>query len=277
MTAADDDEPPALELRHVDVLYNDKVKALRDVSLSVRQGAFCVILGPSGSGKSSLLRAAIGLVTPAKGVITVNGMTLSRQTLVQVRQGMGMIHQRFNLAGRLTAAQNVMAGAAPCVSLLRCALQWYPPEVRRKACVLMERLGLEEAQLNQRTDTLSGGQQQRIGIARALMLDPGLILADEPIASLDPRTAQDILTLLRETARERDATVVCSLHQPELALTFADHLVAIKSGNVVFSGAPDELPPGLLETIYDKPSDKTISKTKAIPPVSTQPPLALHG
>lgn len=270
MSASDDEdaETPALKFHNVEVRYAGGVIALRDVSLSVRPGAFCAIIGTSGSGKSSLLRAAIGLVTPAAGVVTVNGVTLSKPKLGPVRRRMGMIHQRFNLVGRLTAAQNVMSGAAPNVSLIRCLLQWYPRAVRLKACTLIERMGLEETQLNQRADTLSGGQQQRIGIARALMLDPELILADEPIASLDPRTARDILTLLREAARERGAAVVCSLHQPELAQVFADHLIALKRGRVVYDGPPGELPPEILETIYDTAEESPLQRTP--PGLSTQ-------
>ncbi len=206
--------------------------ALADVTLYIPAGQICAVLGASGAGKSTLLRAVAGLVEPYAGRILYDGVPLSR-----IQRGrIGLIPQDFGLSGRASVARNVMAVAD--IAIARSFAGLYPPADRARAAHLLAGLGLEEAQLARRADSLSGGQQQRVAIARALLHRPTLILADEPIASLDPATGEASLTLLRDEARSLGATLLCSLHQPELAHRFADRIIQLDGGRVVFDGPP---------------------------------------
>lgn len=230
--------------------WPDGTKALRDISLEVPHGQFCVILGPSGAGKSTLLRAVNGLIKPCSGSIVIDGVTLSAKTERQLRKRVAMIHQHFNLTGRMSVAANVLAGLLPVVPTARALLGWFSPAHRARACTLLERVGLAPLHLHRRAQELSGGQQQRVGIARAFMLDPEVVLADEPVASLDPKISRDILTLVRDAARERNATVLCSLHQIDLARQFADRIIGMRDGRIVFDGTPAELTDARVEALY---------------------------
>lgn len=230
--------------------FPDGTRALAGVSFTVRAGAFCVVLGPSGSGKSTLLRAVNGLVTPDAGAIAVGGVTLSARTLPAVRRRVAMIYQHFALVTRSSVARNVIAGALAGMPTWRALLGLFPEQDRRKACALLAAVGLEERHLPRRVGELSGGQQQRVGIARAFMSGPQVILADEPVASLDPATSRDIMMLLRREARERGATVLCSLHQMDLALEFADRIVALRQGEIVFDGSPRDFTAAVETRIY---------------------------
>jgi len=212
--------------------------ALEGITLHVPAGQFCVVLGRSGAGKSTLLRTVNGLVRPTSGQVTVGGEPVCRRSLPALRARIGMIHQHFGLAHRASVATNVIAGAAAEMPLWRALSGFYPEAHRARACALLAAVGLEEEQMIRRADRLSGGQQQRVGIARAFMRDPAIILADEPVASLDPRSSREILELIAGKARERGATVLCSLHQPDLARSFADRIVAIEKGRIVFDGPP---------------------------------------
>jgi phosphonate transport system ATP-binding protein len=234
----------------VDKRYPDGTVALDQVSFEVPEGQFCVILGPSGAGKSTLLRCVNGLATPSGGRVIVNGTEVAARSLLRLRPTIGMIHQSFNLVARSSVAVNVIAGALPRVSTLRALAGVYPRHLQQKACALVGDVGLSERHLKRRVSELSGGQQQRVGIARAFMLDPAFILADEPVASLDPQTSVDILDLLAREARARGATVLCSLHQIELARAFADRIIAMRAGRVVFDGAPAELLPEVVGDLY---------------------------
>ncbi len=206
--------------------------ALADVTLFIPAGQVCAVLGASGAGKSTLLRAVAGLVTPSAGRILYDGAPASRTQ----RRRIGLIPQDFALSGRASVARNVMAVAD--IGIARSFAGLYPPPVRARAAHLLAGLGLEEDQLARRADSLSGGQQQRAAIARALLHRPALILADEPIASLDPATGAAALGLIRDEAQSLGATVVCSLHQPELARRFADRIVILDAGRIVFDGTP---------------------------------------
>lgn len=206
--------------------------ALADVTLYIPAGQFCAVLGTSGAGKSTLLRAAAGLVDASEGRILYDGATPDRA----LRRRIGLIPQDFALCGRASVAQNVMAVAD--IAPWRCFTGLYPHPERERAARLLAGLGLEEAHLARRADSLSGGQQQRVAIARALLHRPAVILADEPVASLDPATGEATLALLRDEARRLGATVLCSLHQPALARRFADRIVMLDAGRVVFDGTP---------------------------------------
>lgn len=228
-------------------------QALKNIYLTIPAGQVCVLLGPSGAGKSSLLRCVNGLNQPTSGKVFVDGVEITARSLKTIRPTVGMIHQAFNLTTRATVAANVIAGALPAVPTLSALFNLFPREYQTKACDLLDRVGLSEAHLTRRVSELSGGQQQRVGIARAFMLDPSILLADEPVASLDPAVSADILALLVREARARGATVLCSLHQLDLAHQFADRIVALKAGELIFDGPPADLTPEAAARIYQTP------------------------
>ena len=239
-----------LAFESVEKRYPDGTVALARISFTVPMGQVCVILGPSGAGKSTLLRCVNGLVQPSSGRVCINGVPVDPQSLKDIRPSVGMIHQSFNLVGRASVAMNVIAGALPRVATLPALFGIFPQSYRSKACELVGDVGLSELHLRRRVSELSGGQQQRVGIARAFILNPQIVLADEPVASLDPQTSADILTLLVREARMRGTTVLCSLHQIELATAFADRIVAMRAGRLVFDGPPRSLTPEGIESIY---------------------------
>lgn len=239
-----------LEFKSLSKVYPDGTRAANNVCFSVPEGQFCVLLGPSGAGKSTLLKTCNGLTDISYGSVEVDGIEVSPKTLRQARCCVGMIHQHFNLVPRLSVERNVLTGALQEVNLLRALLYLFPDSLRRKACELLASVGLEEQHLNKRACEMSGGQQQRIGIARAFILDPKIVLADEPVASLDPKISRDVLEILFQAARERGTTVLCSLHQVDLAEEFGDRIVAMKKGEVVFDGKPGELSRDVLIEIY---------------------------
>jgi phosphonate transport system ATP-binding protein len=231
--------------------FSGGLQALRDVSFEVAAGEFCVVLGASGSGKSTLLRSVNGLVSLDQGSIRVGDEQLSAQTLQRLRRKIAMIYQQFNLVERASVAHNVVAGAIAETSTMGVMLGLFGRQAEEKACELLASVGLGPEHLRRRISELSGGQQQRVGIARAFMADPQLILADEPVASLDPRSSDDILALLHRHARQRNTTVLCSLHQLDLARKFADRVVALRSGQLVFSGRPSDLTARVVDEIYN--------------------------
>ena len=239
-----------IRFENLEKVWPDGTKALSDISLSIPKGQFCVILGPSGAGKSTLLRAVNGLTVPSQGQVFIDDIALAPTTQKRLRQRIAMIHQHFNLTPRMSVAANVLTGLLPVVSGPRALTCWFTPEQRSKACELLARVGLSPAHLKRRAGDLSGGQQQRVGIARAFMLDPEVVLADEPVASLDPKISRDILALIRDAARERGATVICSLHQVDLAREFADRIVGMREGAVVFDGSPAEFTEQRVQSLY---------------------------
>ncbi|MHB1123851.1 MAG: phosphonate ABC transporter ATP-binding protein [Ramlibacter sp.] len=242
-------------------IWPDGTQAVADVTLEIPRGQFCVVLGPSGAGKSTLLRAVNGLVKPTRGGVAIDDVLLSPASEQALRKRVAMIHQHFNLTNRMSVAGNVLAGLLPVVPTMRALLGWFRPEHRARACKLLQKVGLSPTHLRRRAGDLSGGQQQRVGIARAFMLDPEVVLADEPVASLDPKISRDILTLIRDAARERGATVLCSLHQIDLAREFGDRIVGMRDGRVVFDGPPAELTDERVRALYhgaqwdDTPAD----------------------
>lgn len=256
-----------LNFHSVSKRFDDGTQALSEVSLEIPEGQFCVLLGPSGAGKSTLQYMVNGLVAPTTGQVTIGGKALNRANLKQLRRTIGMVHQQFNLTPRLSVAMNVLSGALPQVSYFRAAALWYPRALRERACALLAEVGLTPEHLSRRVSELSGGQQQRVGIARAFMLEPKILLADEPVASLDPKVSRDIMTLLRNEAKQRCTTVLCSLHQPELAVEFADRIIALKGGRLVFDGTPEQLVATGLNGIYhyDAPHPARVSTPAILP------------
>ena len=206
--------------------------ALDDVSFVVNPGEFVALLGPSGAGKSTLFRCVTRLVAPDTGVVRVLGRDISAlggQDLRLARRDVGLIFQQFNLIGRLSAMDNVLAGRMGHASTLRVMLRQFTRADRQLALAALDRVGLLE-RAGQRADSLSGGQQQRVAIARVLAQQARLLLADEPVSSLDPQSAENVLGILRNIARETGIAVVCALHQVDFARRYADRVVALRGG-----------------------------------------------
>lgn len=240
----------ALRLNAGGVLYPNGTRALHPTSLDFAEGAFSVLLGPSGAGKSTLLRSLNGLVPLTEGHVESARLGVLRGARVwrEHRRTTGMVFQQHQLIGRLSAFTNVLTGRLGHHSALRTLLP-LPRVEKTLALEALARVGLLEFALR-RVDQLSGGQQQRVGIARALAQQPNLILADEPVASLDPATAERVLSLLHGICRQDGLTAIVSLHQVELARRFADRIIGIAGGRVVFDGTPAELDDGAVCRIY---------------------------
>ena len=252
MTA--EDSTPGLGSPHLEFVEVTKrfsqLTVVDRVSFSVQPGQFCVLLGPSGAGKSTLLRMVNGLEIPDGGRVVFGEHEVNATTLPKLRQRMAMVHQQFHLVPRLNVLQNVLAGCLSQVSTARSLLGLFPASLKHRACELLRAVGLEPSQLYRPAAQLSGGEQQRVAIARAFISAPELVLADEPVASLDPETSRSIMKLLRDAAREQHATVVCSLHQVDLARTFADRIIGLRGGKRVFDASAIELTSEAGEMIY---------------------------
>ncbi|WP_288355736.1 phosphonate ABC transporter ATP-binding protein [uncultured Cycloclasticus sp.] len=239
-----------LTFKSTSVIYGDGTKAVDNIDLTINKGEFCVLLGPSGAGKSTLMGLLNGLVTPTSGQIALDGVVMNKKTKRQIQQKISMIHQQLHLVPRLKVLHNVLMGKLFAVPTLLSLLKVFKKDDQQRACMLLQEVDLEEKHLYRRASNLSGGQQQRVAIARAFMSEPQVVLADEPVASLDPMVSRQVLTSLKAASRNHNATVLCSLHQVEYALEFADRIIAMKKGQVVFSGRPDELDEQSLKDIY---------------------------
>lgn len=240
-------------LEYVDVschLGTESRQILDSISLSIAAGQFVVVLGPSGAGKSTLLRLADATLRPSSGRILFQGTPVEGHNERSVQRRLGHIHQSFHLVGRSTVLRNVLCGALPRMPLWRSLLAAFPADLIERACRLLEEVGLEEELYGRSASTLSGGQKQRVAIARAFLLHPELVLADEPVASLDPKTSLEILDLLRRFAREEGCSVLCSLHQVDLARQYADRIVGLKGGRLLFDLPPTDVAPQMLQELY---------------------------
>jgi phosphonate transport system ATP-binding protein len=233
-------------------VYPGGVRALDDVSFEVSRGEFVVVIGLSGSGKSTLLRCINRLVEPTAGRVWIDGVevtALDREGVRRLRREVGMIFQQFNLVKRLPVLTNVLTGRLGYLPPWWSLVNYWPPEVVQQALEALERVGIRE-KAGVRADQLSGGQQQRVGIARALMQQPKLILADEPVASLDPATSHSVLRYVEELNRQEGITVLCSLHFLSLARRYGTRVLALKEGRLVFDGPPGEIDPRRFREIY---------------------------
>ncbi|MBO9578482.1 MAG: phosphonate ABC transporter ATP-binding protein [Microbacteriaceae bacterium] len=255
---------PAVRITELGKTYPGATNpALSGVSLTVGTGEIVVLLGLSGSGKSTLLRHLNGLETPTSGSVESLGTDVSTVTgrgLRELRGRIGFIFQQFELVGPLTVLENVLTGSLATLRGPRVGLWAYPRALREKALGHLDRVGLLE-RAYQRADKLSGGQQQRVAIARALMQDPELLLADEPVASLDPESSSQVMGLIREIAAERDLTVVCSLHQVDLALGWGDRIIGLRSGEVVLDTPTEGLTKDQVMEIYGRVAVSTTELT----------------
>jgi phosphonate transport system ATP-binding protein len=251
MNAPDTRLKPMISIRGMSKTYRGGVRALSNVSIDVAAGEFLVILGPSGAGKSTLLRCINRLVDPSAGQVLHNGaeITGKRGSLRVTRRQFGMVFQQFNLVKRLSVLTNVLTGRLGYRSLWRSLLYSFPEADKRIAIECLARVNMDHKAF-QRADTLSGGEQQRVAIARALAQEPTVILADEPVASLDPKIARQVLGYLRQVAQELGITVLCNLHQVEYAKEFAERVVGMSRGSVVFEGPSSQLTEDVLHRIY---------------------------
>ncbi len=232
-----------LEIKNLTKVYDDGTVALRNVSFEVEPGEFLVVIGLSGSGKSTLLRCINRLIDPTEGTIIWDDediTALEQDQLRHIRRKIGMIFQHFNLVKRSSVYTNVLSGRLGYVNPLSTLLHHFPSRDRKMAMDALERLGIAD-QAHKRADELSGGQQQRVGIARALMQQPKMILADEPVASLDPVLAHSILGYLEKLNQDEGITVFCSLHYLDLVQRYATRVIGLRDGQIVYKGSQEQI------------------------------------
>ena len=249
---------PLLRIENLSKTYANGVQALRNVSFEVPAGQFVAVIGLSGSGKSTLLRCINRLIEPTGGRVVFDGVDVTAANdaeLRRIRRRIGMVFQQFNLVNRSTVLTNVLAGRLGYVSPALSLFNRFPAPDAAKAHAQLARVGLAD-KAHSRADALSGGQQQRVGIARALMQDPRLILADEPVASLDPVLAHSIMQHLEQINQEDGVTVLCSLHFLDLVHRYADRVIALNQGLLMFDGLPEAIDDEKFKEIYGKEAER---------------------
>lgn len=227
-----------LNIKNLTKIYDTGTKALTDVSFDVTEGEFLVIIGLSGSGKSTLLRCINRLIDPTSGEIWFNGKDIAKakgRQLRETRRQIGMVFQQFNLVKRSSVLTNVISGRLGYMNPMWSLTNYTPRSIRQDAMRALEKVGIPDKAYN-RADELSGGQQQRVGIARALMQNPRIILADEPVASLDPVLAHSILGYLEKLNKEQGVTIICSLHYLDLVQRYATRVIGLRDGKIVYEG-----------------------------------------
>jgi len=247
-----------LRVRKLTKVYEGGVVALRDVSFDVPAGQFLAIIGLSGSGKSTLLRCINRLIEPTSGQILWDDLDITaapQDDLRQIRRRIGMVFQHFNLVHRSSVLTNVLAGRLGYVSPAWSLINRFPSSDIDKAIKELARVGIAD-KAHHRADELSGGQQQRVGVARAMMQDPEMILADEPVASLDPVLAHSIMQYLEQINKQEGVTVLCSLHFLDLVHRYADRAIALNEGLLVFDGPPQEIDDARFKEIYGKEAER---------------------
>ena len=229
--------------------FPDGTKALHKVNFEVKNGEFVVILGPSGSGKTTLLQCINGLCSTSKGSIYLNNKEINFNNPIVARQNISMIFQNFNLVKNISVINNVLSGMLDKCHPFASLFYIFNKKQKIRALECLDEVGLISKAYS-RTDKLSGGQQQRVGIARALSRQPLMILADEPVASLDPMIAYQVLSLLKEISSSQGITVVCNLHQVDLGLRFSDRIIGLSEGKVVVNELTKSLDPEYIHNIY---------------------------
>jgi phosphonate transport system ATP-binding protein len=241
-----------LAIENLSKTYVTGQAALTDCSLEVGHSQVVAVIGPSGAGKSTFIRCINRLVEPTAGTIKLDGTevtALGADAMAKMRRHMGMIFQEYNLVERLTVMENVLSGRLGFVGFWQALLRRFPPEDIARAFDLLDRVGLTGYE-NNRADALSGGQRQRVGIARALIQEPKILLVDEPTSSLDPKTARTILGLIADLAHERGIPALINIHDVGLALMFAERVVGLSAGQVVFDGPPARVDEATLTQIF---------------------------
>ena len=243
---------PLLAVQGLTKSYDGWSKALDGVSMTVARGEFVSVIGSSGAGKSTLLRCVNRLIDPTQGTVTFDGEDVTHvrgRALRTCRRRIAMVFQHYNLVHRATAIENVLQGRLGYKSAVTGMLGLFSEEEKRRAFEILDQVGLADFAYT-RTDQLSGGQMQRVGIARALVQDPLLMLADEPIASLDPKSSRTVMEHLRWAADELGVACLVNLHQVEIALEFSDRIIGLAAGKLVFDGSPAELDDAAIARIY---------------------------
>jgi phosphonate transport system ATP-binding protein len=241
-----------LRIKGLTKRYRTGDLALKGIGLEVPDGQVMALIGPSGAGKSTVIRCINRLVEPTAGTITLNDTeitTLGGAELRRARRRMGMIFQEYALVERLTVMENVLSGRLGYVGFWRSWLRKFPQADVDAAFRLLARVGLDDM-ADKRADELSGGQRQRVGICRALIQDPDLLLVDEPTASLDPKTSRQIMRLIKELCVERKLSAIINIHDVMLAQMFAERIVGLRLGEIVYDGPPADLTPEVLTKIY---------------------------
>ena len=251
-----------IEFDHVSKVYPNGTVGLENVTLTIRDGEFVAIIGRSGAGKSTLLRAINRMHSITDGKLTVNGTDvsgLSGKKLRRFRRGIGMVFQSFNLVTRTSVIQNVLSACVPDMPFWRVLLGVFRKEDKLKALESLEKVGILDKAYT-RADQLSGGQQQRVALARTLTQDPHIILADEPVAALDPVTARQVMEDFVHINRELGITILLNIHHVELALEYADRIIGIRSGRIVFDGPSAKVDQTVLDAIYagDTPAEAAL-------------------
>ena len=247
-----------LRVEHLTKTYPNGTQALQDVSFNVADGEFLAVIGLSGSGKSTLLRCINRLVEPTSGKIFLDDEDITAASgagIRRLRRKIGMVFQQFNLVKRSSVYTNVLSGRLGYVNTFASMLHLFSAADQARAMAALEQVGLSE-KAHVRADSLSGGQQQRVGIARTLMQEPKVILADEPVASLDPVLAHSILKYLESLNKERGITVLCSLHYLDLVHRYATRAIALKDGRLVFEGLPQQIDDAQFKSIYGQEAER---------------------
>lgn len=252
-----------LNIQNLVKQYSDGTKALNEINLQINEGEFIVIIGPSGAGKSSLLRSINRLIEPTGGTIDFTGQSVekaNKKELRDIRSHIGMIFQNYNLIPQLSVLENVLHGRLGYMSSFNGIFNRYSEEDKIKAIEWLTKLGLEN-EIYKRADELSGGQKQRVGVCRALMQQPKLILADEPIASLDPKSSTAVMDAIYHNCKQMGIACLVNLHQVEIAKTYATRIIGIKKGRIVFDGTSEELTDSMIYNIYEGKEEQMYQQT----------------
>ncbi|MGP1530373.1 MAG: phosphonate ABC transporter ATP-binding protein [Treponema sp.] len=245
-----------ITFKNVSKRYHGGRLALDSINLTIEQGTIVSVIGPSGAGKTTFIRCINRLIDCTSGNIEIDGESVQQagsRRLKQLRRKIGMIFQNYNLVERLTVLENALHGCLGSMPFYRSVFGLYPQEGKERALTVLEELGLSE-HLYQRCADLSGGQKQRVGIARALMQEPTILLCDEPVSSLDPQSAQDILDYVKKIVKARDLTCIMNMHHVEYAKRYSDRIVGLRHGRLVFDGEPGRLSAEILHTVFSSDS-----------------------
>lgn len=243
-----------IEFKQTSLVYPNGTQGLKNINLKINEGEFVVIVGLSGAGKSTLIRSMNRLVTPTEGELLIdneNILSFNQRKLRELRTKVGMIFQNYNLVKRSTVMKNVISGRLGHTGTLKSLLSLYSQEDLSLAHRSLKRVNIAE-KMHQRADQLSGGQQQRVAIARVLTQQPKIILADEPVASLDPPTSHQVMTYLRKVNQEDKITTIVNLHFIDMAMEYADRIIGMRAGEVVFDGPASEVTEETFEEIYGR-------------------------
>lgn len=242
-----------IEFKHVSKTYPNGVKGLKDVNLTIDQGEFVAIIGLSGAGKSTLIRTINRMIDITEGQLIVDGvdvMTLKGKTMRRFRRKIGMIFQSFNLVTRSTAIKNVLTSMVPDMPFFRVLLGLFTPAQKIQALEALDKVGILDKAYT-RCDQLSGGQQQRVALARTLNQNPTIILADEPVAALDPVTAHQVMGDFKRINEEMNISILINIHHVDLALKYATRVIGIRAGEIVYDGPTCDVTQGILDQIYN--------------------------